>query len=56
MVRSSGPAARELLLFFIACKTIPREERDTELSSGHTLLMELPPDNPGGQVAGMGDN
>ena len=39
MVRSSGPAAGELPLFFIACKTISGEKRDTELSRGHALWM-----------------
>ena len=37
MVRSSGPAAREFPLYFIACETISRNKRDTELSSGHFL-------------------
>ena len=35
--RSSGPAARELPLFLIACETISGEKRNTELSSGHSL-------------------
>ena len=29
MVRSSGPAARQLPLFIIACETISKEKRDT---------------------------
>ena len=36
-MRSSGPAARELSLFIIACETISGEKRDTVLSSGHSL-------------------
>ena len=36
-MRSSGIAARELLLFLIACGTISGEKRDTELSSEHFL-------------------
>ena len=37
MVRSSSPAARELLLFLIPCKTISGEKRDTEFSSNFHL-------------------
>ena len=37
MVRSSGPAARELPLFLIACETISGEKQDIELSSGRSL-------------------
>ena len=37
MVRSSGPAAKELPPFLIACETISAEKRDTELSSGDSL-------------------
>ena len=37
MVRPSGSAARELLLFLIAYETISGEKRDTGLSSGHSL-------------------
>ena len=37
MLRPSGPTARELTLFLIACETIPGERQDTELTSGHSL-------------------
>ena len=36
MVRSSGLAATELPLFLIDCETISGDERDTEISSGHS--------------------
>ena len=37
MVRSSGPVARKMPLFLIACGTIPGEALDNKLSSGHSL-------------------
>ena len=37
MVRSSGPAARELTLFRMTRETMFVEKEDTELSSGHSL-------------------
>ena len=42
MVRSSGPAKREMPLFLITCETISGERRATVLSSG--------------RVAGVGDS
>ena len=52
-MRSSRPAARELMLFFTACETVSGEKRYTEFN--WALLMELRPDNPGGRAVGMGD-
>ena len=54
MIRPSGQATVELLLFSIACETISEEKRDTELSSGHSLKSFL--DNSGGGVARVWDS
>ena len=56
MVIPSGPSARELPLFLIACETISGEKRNIEPSSGHFLFFkEFPLDNPGGRVSRMED-
>ena len=53
MLRPSGPAAREFMLFHLACKTMSVEKGHRIMK--RTFFEEPPLDNPGRRVAGVGE-